>query len=152
MLDMLTSGPVMCGRKATPTPSRLEQKAEENESGVGQRSALMLLCCNAAMARQIMTLNAAGSLPTLVHGQAIRGHYRAGDELVIHARPCLALLFLYLGALPGVQHLRILGALHLSRLRTYTYIDRQDAGAALASGFAACIMPESASACERHVF
>lgn len=53
----------------------------------------------------------AESMPTLKHGQAIRGHYRAGNELVIHARPCLALLPAYMAALSHVPHLRILGAL-----------------------------------------
>jgi hypothetical protein len=60
--------------------------------------------------------SAAGSLPTL---QAIRGHYRAGNELVIHARPCLALLPAYMASLSNVQHLRILGALWANLMQLY---------------------------------
>ena len=58
--------------------------------------------------------NMGASLPTLECGQAILGHYRAGNELVIHARPCLALLPAYMGALAHRRHLRILGALWAS--------------------------------------
>jgi hypothetical protein len=72
------------------------------------------ICVSAAQVASLLQRNAAASLPTLERGQAIRGHYRAGgDELVIHARPCLVLLHLCVKALPHVPHLRILGALHL---------------------------------------
>ena len=59
----------------------------------------------------MLPLNASASLPSLTHGQSIMGHFRASDELVIHARPCLALLPAYLGLLSHMQHLRILGRL-----------------------------------------
>ena len=72
---------------------------------------------SAALAVSLLRMNAAASLPTLERGQAIRGHYRAGNELVIHARPCLVLLHAYLKALPDVPHLRILGALCLGWLQ-----------------------------------
>ena len=93
-------------------------------------------------------LNAGASAPTLERGQAIRGHYRAaGDELVIHARPCLVLLPVYLGLLPHVQHLRILGALHLwlstSRWMSRTQARRGSAG--LWRGYVCSIMQ-----CKRH--
>jgi hypothetical protein len=84
-------------------------------------------------------LNLAASLPTLERGQAIRGHYRAaGDELVIHARPCLALLHFYLGALPHVQHLRILGALYLWLSTSRSISRRQRQCGALAIYAASC--------------
>ena len=74
---------------------------------------LCLVTLHAEDARELTRLNAVASLPTLVRGQAIRGHYRAaGDDLVIHARPCLVLLPAYLGLLPHVPHLRILGELN----------------------------------------
>ena len=69
------------------------------------------ICVFAALSTKLFEWNAAASLPTLERGQAIRGHYRAGgDELVIHARPCLALLGVYLETLTHVRYLRILGA------------------------------------------
>jgi hypothetical protein len=102
-------------------------------------------CCltlHAEDARSLTLLNLAASLPTLERGQAIRGHYRAaGDELVIHARPCLALLYFYLGALPHVQHLRILGAMYLW-LSTSRSISRRQ----MQRGFLAMY----AASCRRH--
>jgi hypothetical protein len=107
-------GCLICAATLADLP--FEHQADLNrqqriEHGVGQRSALMLLCYIAAIAREIMMWNAAESLPTYERGQAIRGHYCSGCELVVHARPCLVLLRIYLGTLPHVRHLRILGAL-----------------------------------------
>jgi hypothetical protein len=63
----------------------------------------------AGRADDILSKNVSVTLPTLERGQAIRGHYRLGDQLAIHARACLALLPAYLGSLSHVQPLRILG-------------------------------------------
>jgi hypothetical protein len=71
----------------------------------------LCICCRADLTDNVVAVSVAQSMPTLKHGQAIRGHYRAGNELVVHARPCLALLPAYMASLSHVQHLRILGAL-----------------------------------------
>jgi hypothetical protein len=78
----------------------------------------LCICCRADLTDNVVAFSVGESMPTLKHGQAIRGHYRAGNELVIHARPCLALLPAYMASLAHVQHLRILGALWARPVRT----------------------------------
>ena len=78
----------------------------------------------AGRADDVLAKNVSVTLPTLERGQAIRGHHRPGDQLAIHARPCLALLPAYMGSLSHVHHLRILGALCVSLKQI-----KQDTGA-----------------------